>query len=160
MPAAPRTLRPAQQGDLDTLVELGRRSWLSAFAQTAPFTLIEWWARTDRVRTLFAANWPQMLLCCQADEILGLVQPAQDEVNGLWVHPAHQGAGVGSQLLAAAEAEIAREGNRVAWLTCSAWNPRALAFYAARGYVETGRTRCGHASGVEVEEIRMERRLR
>ena len=40
-------LRLAREADLPVLIELARRSWLSAFAQTAPFSLIAWWAREN-----------------------------------------------------------------------------------------------------------------
>jgi GNAT superfamily N-acetyltransferase len=67
----------------------------------------------------------------------GLVQPSVNEVNGLWVLPESQGKGVGSALLLEAERQIAAAGHDRAWLTCSGFNPRALAFYLRRGYKET-----------------------
>lgn len=156
---ADRRIRPARAADLDHLIELGRRSWLSAFAQTAPFALLAWWVRADRVAALTLQNWAAMLVAEQGDEIIGLVQPKDAEINGLWVHPAHQGTGAGTLLLGAGEDVIRRAGHRSAWLTCSAWNARALDFYGRRGYVETGRDRTRHVSGVEVEDVRMERAL-
>jgi GNAT superfamily N-acetyltransferase len=43
--------------------------------------------------------------------VLGEVQPAGDEVNGLWVDPAAQGRGVGTALLGYAEGVIAAAGH-------------------------------------------------
>ena len=37
--ASNRNVRPAREEDLERLIDLGRRSWLSAFAQTAPVEL-------------------------------------------------------------------------------------------------------------------------
>jgi GNAT superfamily N-acetyltransferase len=77
-----------------------------------------------------------------------------DEVNGLWVHPDRQATGAGTLLLRTGEAIIRRAGHRTARLTCSGFNPAALAFYRRCGYVETRRE--SHASGIEIEEVRME----
>src|SRR4051812_44450147 len=91
--------------------------------------------------------------------VSGLLQPKDAEINGLWVHPAQQGRGAGLLLLRAGEALIQAAGHSLAWLTCSAWNERALQFYRRAGYGETARHRAPHASGVELEEVRMERAL-
>jgi ribosomal protein S18 acetylase RimI-like enzyme len=154
-----RTVRPARAEDVDALVELGRRSWLSAFAQTAPFALIAWWVRTDRTRTLYEQSWREMLVVAEDTVIIGLVQPKDAEIYGLWVRPDRQGTGAGTQLLGAGEAVIRRAGHTRAWLTCSGFNVSALRFYRRRGYVETHRERYLHESGVEVEDIRLERCL-
>ena len=156
---ATRRIRPARAEDVEPLVELGRRSWLSAFAQTAPFALIAWWVRTDRTRTIYEEHWREMLVLEEDGAVIGLVQPTSGEINGLWVRPDRQGTGAGVQLLEAGEDVIRREGHEVAWLTCSGFNPGALRFYRRHGYVETGRNSYLHPSGVEVEDIRMERRL-
>ena len=156
---ATRSIRPARAEDVEPLIELARRSWLSAFAQTAPFALIAWWVQTDRTRTIYEQHWPEMLVLEEDRTIIGLVQPANGEINGLWVLPDRQGTGAGSQLLEAGEDVIRREGYALAWLTCSGFNADAFRFYQRRGYVETGRHRYLHPSGVEVEDIRMERRL-
>lgn len=152
-------IRPARESDLPDLIELARRSWLSAFAQTAPFEVIAWWARTDRTRFLYEQYWPGMHVLEQANVIVGLVQPKEAEINGLWVHPSHQRRGAGTQLLRFGENLIRRAGHKTAWLTCSAWNADALAFYRRMGYTETIRERYFHASGVELEDVRMERKL-
>ena len=159
------TIRPARQDDLGSLVELGRRSWLSAFAQTAPFALIAWWAATDRTRTLYEQSWNEMLVLEDSSGpessggIVGLIHLKDAEINGLWVHPAHQGRGAGTALLRSGEGRIQAAGHALAWLTCSARNHRALAFYTKRGYSEVRRDRYAHPSGIEAEDIRMERRL-
>lgn len=84
--------------------------------------------------------------------LLGVVQPKDDEVNGLWVAPEAQGRGVGTALLHHAERQIVAMGHRRAWLTCSGFNPRAAQFYLSRGYVEVGRT-TKDREGNLVEEI-------
>ena len=157
--ASNRIIRPAREEDLEGLIELGRRSWLSAFAQTAPFDLIAWWVRADRTASLYRQLWPEMLVLEEEGLVIGLVQPKDAEINGLWVHPSRQGTGAGTRLLQAGEERIRAAGHRVAWLTCSGFNRQALDFYRRRGYIETRRDRAVHVSGIEVEEIRMERAL-
>jgi GNAT superfamily N-acetyltransferase len=154
-----RIVRSARREDLDALIEVGRRSWLSAFARAAPFELIAWWVREDRTRKLYERCWSEMIVLEENGAIVGLVQPRGDEINGLWVHPDHQATGAGTLLLRAGEEIIRRAGHRTARLTCSGFNPAALTFYRRRGYVETRRGRECHASGVEIEEVRMERPL-
>jgi ribosomal protein S18 acetylase RimI-like enzyme len=154
-----RHVRRAREKDLDGLIELGRRSWLSAFAQTAPFPLIAWWIREDRVARLYEQHWRDMTVLEQDGAIIGLVQPMGSEINGLWVDPKYQGTGVGTLLLRSGEEIIERAGHKTAWLVCSAWNPKALEFYQRRRYIETGREHGTHACGVSYEAIRMERLL-
>jgi ribosomal protein S18 acetylase RimI-like enzyme len=152
-------LRGAREADLAALIELARRSWLSAFAQSAPFGLIAWWAREDVTSRWYEEHWSEMTVLEEDGAIIGLVQPVAAEINGLWVHPAHQGRGAGTLLLRAGEEAILGAGHRKAWLECSAFNPRAVAFYQRRGYVETGRRRHTHRSGFEVEDVFLERAL-
>ena len=154
-----RRIRPAREEDLERLIELGRRSWLSAFAQTEPFVLIAWWVQNDRVASLYREYWAEMLVLEEDGVIIGLVQPKDDEINGLWVHPAWQGTGAGKLLLRAGEEVIRKAGHEVAWLTCAGTNAKAFDFYRRQGYVETRRDRALHPSGVEVEDLRMERSL-
>ncbi len=100
-----------------------------------------------------------MLVLEENGFIIGLVQCKEAEIHGLWIDPARQGAGAGAVLLGAGEKLIQRAGYEFAWLTCSAFNSRALGFYQRQGYIETRRDREVHVSGIEVEEIRMERVL-
>jgi len=90
-----RLLRQARQSDLDALIELARRSWLSAFAQTAPFPMIAAWAASDALPERYRAFWREMHVLEEDGVVLGLVQPKEAEINGLWVHPTHQGKGAG-----------------------------------------------------------------
>jgi [ribosomal protein S18]-alanine N-acetyltransferase len=154
-----RLVRPARIDDIEPLIELARRAWLSAFAQTAPFALIAWWAASDRTRGIYEREWAEMLVLEEDGTAIGLVQPEEAEINGLWVRPDRQRTGAGTMLLRAGEAAIGRAGHTTAWLVCSAFNTDALAFYRRRGYVETGRDRYVHESGLEIEDVRLEKRL-
>lgn len=154
-----RRIRLARETDVPRLVEVARQSFLSAFAPLAPVALIEQWRQVDREPAWYRRDWPHMLVLEENDVVVGIVQPQDDEINGLWIHPQQQGTGAGTLLLAAGEAVIAQRGYDRSWLFCSALNPRAYEFYLRRGYAETARKRVLHACGVEEESIRMERQL-
>lgn len=158
-PPLAHAIRRAAPDDLEAMIDLARRAWLSAFATTAPWELIRWWVASDRTRAFYTEHWRHMDLLCAGGELLGIAQIADAEINGLWIDPRHQGTGCGSRLLRHGEALVRAAGHRTAWLTCAACNAGALRFYGARGYREVARTRLAHSSGVEIEEIRMERTL-
>lgn len=65
----------------------------------------------------------------------------QAELLRLYVQAPFAGAGVGTQLLAAAERMASSAGRTVLWLTLWVHNSRARAFYARRGYSDCGPTR-------------------
>lgn len=142
------TLRPATAADIDPLVAIARRSWLSAFAAHAPAALVEWWRAADREPAWYALYWPDMLVAEADGTLAGLVQPRADEVNGLWVDPAWQGRGLGRLLLGAAESRIAAQGHRRVWLTCSGFNQRAAGFYRTCGYEVEREESKEHPSGI------------
>jgi diamine N-acetyltransferase len=62
------------------------------------------------------------------------------ELIRLYVQPAAQGAGLGRQLIRAAEALASEAGLAALWLTAWDGNQRALAFYAREGYADIGAT--------------------
>jgi ribosomal-protein-alanine N-acetyltransferase len=152
-------LRPAREDDVPALIEIARRSWLSAFAQTAPISLIQRWVRNDREAEWYPRYWPDMLVALVDGAPVGLVQPSEDEINGLWVAPDHQRQGFGALLLRAGEDVIRAKGFDRSWLTCSSFNPNALGFYRARGYVEVSRSEEPLPCGTPSESIVLERQL-
>lgn len=62
----------------------------------------------------------------------------QAELQRLYLHPRFQRQGLGRRLLQAAEVSAREAGARQLWLDCWAGNARALAFYAACDYLDTG----------------------
>ena len=67
------------------------------------------------------------------------VRPAA-ELNRLYVQERFAGRGVGTALLAHAEALAVTEGANTLWLTAWVGNHRALAYYARRDYKDFGAT--------------------
>jgi ribosomal protein S18 acetylase RimI-like enzyme len=91
-------------------------------------------------------------LACRGDALLGFAEtvagstapagvPAGSlELQRLYVDPARHRQGLGRRLLRHAEQRAAAAGGSALWLTAWAGNRRALAFYAAQGYEDAGRT--------------------
>jgi ribosomal-protein-alanine N-acetyltransferase len=152
-------IRPATEADVPRMIEVFRRSFLSAFGFTAPYPLIQQWIRNDREATYYPAHWPEMFVLEGDGTIAGLMQPTIDEIDGLWVHPDYHGRGVGSRLLEHGENIIRGRGYSRSWLTCSSYNERALGFYRARGYTVFRSTWKSHEGGIEEESFAMERML-
>lgn len=152
------TIRPAAEADVPALVALARRSWLAAFA-TAPAAFVQDRLAREFERDWYPRYWPDMAVAEIGGVVLGVVQPAGDEVNGLWVEPAARGRGVGTALLHHAERGIAAAGHGRVWLTCSGFNPGGVRFYLARGYAEVGRELKDRGGGVVEPILVFERRL-
>ena len=150
-------LRPARESDVQRLTEVARRSWLSAFAQTAPFSMIQQWVRNDREPEWHVRYWSDMLVAEVDGTVVGLVFTSQDEINGLWVIPSHQRHGHGTALLRAGEERIRAAGFARTWLTCSTFNPNAMEFYRAQGYAEANRIGEILPCGTREESIVFER---
>jgi ribosomal-protein-alanine N-acetyltransferase len=127
-------LRPATEADLPGMIALAKRSWLGAFGETAPAEFVRDWLARGFESDWYPRYWQSMTVAEADGVLLGVVQPMDDEVNGLWVDPSAQGRGIGTALLLHGESQIAAAGYSRAWLSCSGWNPRALRFYEARGY--------------------------
>jgi GNAT superfamily N-acetyltransferase len=71
-------------------------------------------------------------------ELAGFVMVVGDEVEQVYVAPAHQGSGVAGELLTEAERQVAAGGHDVAWLAVVTGNARARAFYEKQGWTDAG----------------------
>ena len=153
------TIRPATEADVPRMIEVFRRSFLSAFGFTAPFVLLQDWIRRHPEEESYPTQWAEMFVLEQDGEIAGLVQPTVDEVDGLWVHPHFHRRGIGTRLLQQGEQVIRERGFDRSWLTCSSFNPRALEFYRRRGYRTFESRWKRHECGIDEESFAMERML-
>jgi putative acetyltransferase len=151
-------LRSAEERDLPELAALAKRSWRFAFA-TAPEPYVRERLARDFETAWYARYWPTMTVAEAGERLLGVMQPMDDEINGLWVDPTAHGRGVGTMLMAAGEREIARAGHRRAWLSCSGFNERAIDFYGHRGYRECERRDVPRMEGVVETMLTLERML-
>jgi ribosomal protein S18 acetylase RimI-like enzyme len=165
------TIRRATVQDAPALDRLNVRLVQAAYGGQLPDE------RLDRLRPEErAAGWERglrrdrdrdpVLVAQQDDRVVGfaVVGPAQDpegagELYAINVDPDHWGTGVGSPLLAAAQAELARLGYPEAVLWVLPDNARARRFYELAGWTTDGTQRTSKVLGVVVPEVRYRRRL-
>ncbi|RYB94939.1 N-acetyltransferase [Nocardioides oleivorans] len=147
------TLRPGTVEDIPSFVELGRAVVPPTYGPIdeayAQRMLDEWWIPAVFEKSL-ARN--RHLVAERDGEVAALAtfgrltESYRDfpDVTGerevmwkLYVHPAHQGLGIGSRLLAEIEALV--EGDEL-WLEVVDGNDRAVGFYEAHGFTEAERS--------------------
>jgi ribosomal protein S18 acetylase RimI-like enzyme len=163
----PLSFRPARADDVPAIVALinsAYRGDASRAGWTTETDLIDG-PRTDdaEIRALVAADDSLLLLCLAGDGIVGSVflqrQPGAGYLGMFVVRPSLQGAGVGKQLMQAAETLV-----RTQWglarmtMTVITLRPELIAFYERRGYRRTGEIRPfppEHADKVKVVGVEM-----
>jgi ribosomal protein S18 acetylase RimI-like enzyme len=74
----------------------------------------------------------------QDGTVVGYAAVLEDKLASLYVDPAAQGAGVGSRLLADAQARMHAAGHARAWLYVYADNAQGCAFYERHGWTQVG----------------------
>ena len=67
-----------------------------------------------------------------------VVNAEYGELKRMYVHPTSRGKGIARQVLALLEAEASRRDCRLLMLESGPYQPEALAFYEASGYVRRG----------------------
>lgn len=146
-------IRSANIDDLDAITAVFLECWRVSYAEVLPAQVLE---RMDEqsARDLWkvALECSGVTLLAEAEGgALGLSRTSvSDEVGylaSLYVSPRSQGSGLGSRLLAAAEASMLGAGARVATLWVFAANEPSMAFYRGRGWLATGATRVEEAFG-------------
>lgn len=134
----------ATQVFLDTYATNGIRPPLALEVRTC--------LSTDATAAALAAVGTTFIVAERAGHLVGFAQFARGsshpmveaerpvELKRLYVLERFAGTGVGTALLAQAEIHAAASGATAIWLTAWVRNTRALAFYARRGYRESGST--------------------
>ena len=131
------TLRPAVPDDMATVAEIWHRSWHLAHAGHVPDGLTA--ARTlDAFHERTPARVADTTVAELDGTVVGFTMVDGDEVEQVFVDPAHHGRGVAAPLLAAAEQRVADGGYDVAWLAVVAGNARARRFYEKHGWADEG----------------------
>ena len=126
-------------------------SWLAAMLSDAHDLKLVW---PDARFPFDAAQWRERLTRSQGneyyrvrrgDEVIGHAalleteQPDTMSVSFLYLTPAHRGAGLGFQLLAAVEARARERNVRALRLRVRTYNPRARHIYRKAGFLEIER---------------------
>jgi ribosomal protein S18 acetylase RimI-like enzyme len=155
-------LRPGTPADVPGLRALGEAVVPATYdaidAVYGQRMLDEWWTRERFTASL--SQIPHVVAECDG-RVVGVANLGPAEIRGsqrdvvwkLYVHPDHQGAGVGGRLLAAVE-ELA-QGTEL-WLEVVDGNHRAAAFYRAHGFQEIERV----AATPYPDDIWMRKQLR
>ena len=80
------------------------------------------------------ADWPRAWVAISDEKIVGVIITNEEWVSDLWVLREHRRQGIGRQLLAQGEAEIAARGHRTCRLRVVRSNAVAVEFYRSQGW--------------------------
>lgn len=134
--AAP-ILRPATAADMATVADIWHTAWHLAHPGHVPDGLT-----AARTLAAFHERTPARVDDTTVAEVdgtvVGFTMIASDEVEQVFVDPAHHGAGVAAPLLAEAERRVAAAGHAQAWLAVVVGNARARRFYERQGWLDEG----------------------
>lgn len=137
-----RQARAEEVPELVALVTSAYRGESSRAGWTTEADLLDG-GRTDEEE--LTALLPDLLVAVEGDELVGCcaLTPRGDVgyFGTFAVRPLLQGAGTGSALLAAAEQRARELGLTAVEMTVLSVRTELLAYYARRGYVDTGETR-------------------
>lgn len=130
------TLRPANSSDARDLALIGIAAWQEA--------ITAWGEDVEKLRenattayvNFCVKNWPDILVADWDGDLAGwgASENADDQITDLWVAPAFQGRGIGSELLAKLEQGIRERGFERARLDTHARNVRAIHLFKRHGY--------------------------
>jgi len=139
------------------------RSWQAAYAHVLPAERL---ARLSPERRA-EQGWLGDSFVAELDgEVVGFVDvgesrdgDAEGEVYAIYVDPDHFGAGMGRELIRAAELRMRELGYADVILWVMEDNPRARRFYEAAGWTLDGTRRPIEIFGIEVPEVRYQKKL-
>ena len=151
---APFHIRPATSHDVDSLAELGPRTFQEAFGALLPSEVI-----AERMAVAYEplrltkdlADPNQAWFVAEVEEgLVGFISlragqapdcvitPLPMELQRLYVAQPWHGRGPGLALLSAGQKEARGRQHQSLWLQAWEANPRALAFYLKQGFVTVG----------------------
>jgi GNAT superfamily N-acetyltransferase len=166
-------VRDARPEDAEAIARVHTRSWQVGYAHAFPteaLASISMERRRENMGRWIASEQPRSaVLVAETDgAVAGFasVGPSRDpdagsagELYAIYVDPTSWGAGIGRQLIAAAEERLRAAGFPEATLWVLDDNPRARRFYEAAGWRLDGATKQDVHLGVEVTELRYRKRL-
>jgi GNAT superfamily N-acetyltransferase len=160
-------VRLATPADAEAIERIRVRGWQAAYRDVFPAAEldameVDW----SRWHDYLAGDWEQTCFVCAGDGgVLGWVtvgasdDPGLGELHGLYVDPDEWSRGIGSTLIARAEAELART-----WVDAILWtledNPRTRRFYEHAGWKADSMRSSFARFGVEAALVRYRKRLR
>jgi GNAT superfamily N-acetyltransferase len=167
-------VRDARPEDAGAIARVHTRSWQVGYAHAFPaeaLASISMERRRENMARWISSERPRSaVLVAETDgTVVGFasVGPSRDpdsgpagELYAIYVEPASWGAGIGQQLIGAAEERLRAAGFPEATLWVLDDNPRARRFYEAAGWTLDGAAKQAIHLGLEVTEVRYRKRLR
>ena len=148
-------IRKGQRADAENLAALAMQVWLHNYAKEGISSTISGYVLSEftaeKFITLLTSTSATILVAEVNANLVGYAlidvgvsrpEPTSSKAQlaTLYVQEHFVGKGVGSALLAMAEALAAQNATKPLWLTVNAKNHRAIAFYAKHGYTKIGAT--------------------
>lgn len=153
-------IRLAVPGDELAVARIHVRAWQHGYRGLIPDAYLDSLRVEDRAaRYTFGVAGAPITSVAIDSSIVGFVTIKDDELAALHVDPDAWGRGIGSALLASAQADLALSGVTRAWLHVLSGNMRARAFYERHGWCVSGEPKLEVVWGARVEELRYERTL-
>ena len=159
-------IRRATPDDAESVARVHVETWQAAYAHVFPREGLESLSGERAARRAELHRRSPPIVAEVNGEIVGFVSVGagsdagtDGELYALYVHPDHWGSGFGRQLIQAGEDRLRELGHSHAILWVLEDNPRARRFYELAGWRVDGTARPIEIFGVEVPEIRYEKRL-
>jgi RimJ/RimL family protein N-acetyltransferase len=159
-------IRPGTPEDAEAVARVHIESWQVAYADVFPREELEQLSGQRAARRVELHRRSPPLVAEADGEIVGFVSvgrandaDADGELYAIYVHPDHWDQGFGRELIAAGEDRLRELGHDHAVLWVLEDNPRARRFYELAGWKPEGSKRPIEVFGVEVPEVRYEKRL-
>lgn len=158
-------LRRATSADAERLSVVQTETWKSSYRHIFPAEFLDGLV-VRRERWVERMVGGLAVHVAEVDHLIAgycTVAPADDagwgELRAIYVHPAHQGAGLGSELLSAGLEELRRAGFAQALLWVIDQNRQARSFYENRGWRQGRPIRLEEIGGTPVTLVRYERAI-
>jgi len=130
-------VRSAIDADIEQLAVVWHDSWHDAHARLVPPGLTK--VRTlENFRVRLREYLPDVRVVGDVGAPVGFCMIRADELYQLFVSAQARGSGAAAALVADAEARLAANGVRTAWLACAIGNERAARFYEKCGWHRAG----------------------
>jgi len=153
------TIRPARADDAPGLTAVKVASWREAYKGIFPD---EFLFSLDYPAQYWDRHLEGLVVAAEGSQLLGYCShaPADDEgwgeIRAIYVHPDHQGKGIGSRLLAKGLSGLRERGFGRALLWVIDSNHQARGFYEASGFVVGAPFRLEDIGGTQVTLLRYE----
>ncbi len=126
------TIRPAERGDHQAMLQLWHQGWHDAHAHLVPPDILAF--RTPAHFADWLEQSEERFYVAFDHRIIGFVSVKDDELVKLYIDREARGSGIARTLLSHGEALLAANGVNEAILFCTADNVRAERFYRRQGW--------------------------